>query len=273
MQLDPTIKQLALPVLLVLAIALTVAWVASGERGPGKPSSELPTETNDIGIEFLRVPAGEFAMGSEGSSAFDEEKPATRVSVSAFWLSRYETTQAQWVAVMGANPSQYKDPNKPVDSVTWFEVQEFINRLNEKAGRAIYRLPSEAEWEYAARAGTTSRFYFGDNALEADSFAWIGQADGVGAKAVGKKAPNDWGFYDMVGNVWEWVADCWHDSYHNRPVDSQAWQSEGECDRRVMRGGGWNTPVERARSASRGSYSADLNDVTNGFRLARKENN
>lgn len=270
MKLDETFKLLALPVLGVLLLA----WLLSrfgGDLDSASRSSPFGVEVDPFGIEFIKVGGGTFVMGDpSGSAANSEELPATTMAIGEFWLGRFEVTQAQWFRVMGTNPSQYKDPRRPVDSVTWYDVQEFIKRLNERVKDRVYRLPSEAEWEYAAKAGTATRYFFGDDGRALTRYGWVDQAGNVGTRPVGLHEANPWGFFDMYGNVWEWTADCWHDDYAERPRDARPWVDEGqECRRRVMRGGGWNTPPDLARSASRGSYPADLNDAGSGFRLAR----
>jgi formylglycine-generating enzyme required for sulfatase activity len=166
-------------------------------------------------MEFVLMPAGTFTMGSPASdpNAYDDEKPAHQVTISKpFYMGKYEVTQAQWKAVMGSenNPSYFKGDSLPVDHVSWRDVQEFIQKLNrreEQASGVFCRLPTEAEWEYAARAGTTTLYSFGDDAAELDDYAWYaGNADHT-SYPVGQKKPNAWGLYDMHGNVSEWCQD------------------------------------------------------------------
>lgn len=276
MKLDDTLKLLALPVLGIVAVALLLARLG-GERDQSLSGGKLSTsgvetrvETDALGFEFVPIPAGSFVMGGAKSEGkFPEEAPPVQANIDGFLLGRFEVTQQQWFDVMGANPSAFKDPRKPVDSITWYDIEEFIKRLNERAGAQIYRLPSEAEWEYAVRAGTTTDYYYGDDAAELERHGWIGQEGNVGTRPVGQREPNPWGLFDVYGNVWEWVADCWHDDYQGRPADARPWVDPAGCKHRVLRGGGWNTPADRARSSSRGTYPADLNDVSNGFRLAK----
>ena len=157
------------------------------------------------GMEFVWVPAGEFRMGSTSAESYDDERPLTRVRISrGFYLGKYEVTQDQWQGVMRTNISEFSGCGQcPVERVSWDDAQEFIGRLNAQAGGNRYRLPTEAEWEYAARAGTG-----GDRYGELDAIAWCGN-DNSGSRThpVGQKAPNAWGLYDMLGNVWEWVED------------------------------------------------------------------
>ena len=167
-------------------------------------------ETAISGMEFVWVPPGEFRMGSKSSEADDDERPRMRVRISrGFFLGKYEVTQGQWEAVMGSNPSRFDGcgPDCPVENVSWDDVQEFIRRLNAREGGNRYRLPTEAEWEYAARAGTN-----GDHYGNLAAIAWHEDNSGNRTHPVGRKAPNEWGLYDMLGNVWEWVED-WYGGY------------------------------------------------------------
>lgn len=225
------------------------------------------TLTNSIGIEFVLIPAGEFDMGSpwneEGRS--DSEGPVHHVKISnAFYMGKYEVTQKQWRDVMGSSPSNFKGDNLPVEQVSWNDVQEFIKKLNGKEGTNKYRLPSEAEWEYATRSGTTTKYSFGDDESLGD-YAW---SDNSGSKThdVGQKKPNPWGLYDMHGNVWEWVQDNWHDNYNDAPTDGSSWERKNSD--RVNRGGGWYN-AGGCRSASRGFNGQDTRSNALGFRLLR----
>ena len=167
--------------------------------------------TNSIGMEFMLIPAGTFMMGSE--KGYADEKPQHRVTISRpFYLGKYEVTQAQWEAVMGNNPSRFDGRNNPVEQVSWEDVRVFIARLNAHEGHTRYRLPTEAEWEYAARAGSTSAYSFGDDAARLGQYAWYGDNSGKTTHPVGQKLPNAWGLHDMHGNVWEWVQG-WYGDY------------------------------------------------------------
>jgi len=214
--------------------------------------------TNSLGMKLMGVPAGTFQMGSNGQS---DEKIHTVTLSQGFYMGRTEVTQAQWVAVMGSNPSYFKNcDNCPVEQVSWDDVQEFIRKLNAK-GEGVYRLPTEAEWEYAARAGTT-----GDYAGNLDSMAWYSANAGGKTHEVATKQANAWGLYDMHGNVWEWVAD-WYGSYPSGSVSNPTGATSGSG--RVDRGGGWFSDAGSARSADRISNTPSdrLSDL--GFRVVR----
>jgi len=258
---------IVIPVVVVIVVAVILA-VLPDVRRENPTASNAPVITNSIGMKLVAIPGGSFLMGGDPKDGIADELPPHIVRVAPFYLGKYEVTQAQWQAVMGDNPSTYKHPQRPVDQVTWLEVQSFIERLNRREGTSLYRLPSEAEWEYAARAGTTAKWFFGDDGQALDRFAWFGQQGDIGTRPVGRGEANPWGLFDIYGNVWEWVADCWHDNYKNAPQDAAIW-SGGDCSRRMLRGGAWNSPAQYVRSAVRGSSPPEMNDPSNGFRLAR----
>jgi formylglycine-generating enzyme required for sulfatase activity len=238
-----------------------------------QPPEASKTLRNRIGMEFILIPAGEFQMGSNDKDASDDEEPAhgdekpvhTVRITQPFYLGKYEVTQDQWQAVMGNNPSYFKGKaNRPVDSVSWEDVQEFIRRLNSQEGGATYRLPTEAEWEYAARAGTTTRWSFGDDASHLGRYAWYNEnADGE-THPVGQLQPNPWGLYDMHGNVWEWVQD-WYGEYASGTAVDPMGPSSGP--NRVNRGGSFYYPARDCRSAGRGSFAHGTRYAYFGFRL------
>ena len=168
---------------------------------------------------------------------------------------------------MGSNPSEFKGRNNPVEMVSWDDAQEFIKRLNAKEGHKRYRLPTEAEWEYAARAGTTTAYSFGDNKKELSRYAWYGENSGDSTKPVGQKQPNPWGLYDVHGNVFEWVQDWYGEKYYaNSPGTDPKGPSSSSG--RVGRGGGWGSFAESCRSACRYFNSPDYRNICIGFRLA-----
>lgn len=250
----------------VLTYTPTITITPTPMKTPSSYSGS--TFTNSIDMEFVLLPAGEFDMGSPWNEAgrSDSEGPVHHVKISnAFYMGKYEVTQKQWRDVMGSSPSNFKGDNLPVEQVSWNDVQEFIKKLNGKEGTNKYRLPSEAEWEYAARSGTTTKYSFGDDESLGD-YAW---SDNSGSKThdVGQKKPNPWGLYDMHGNVWEWVQDNWHDNYNDAPTDGSSWERRGSD--RVNRGGGWYYNTGGCRSASRGFNGQDTRSNALGFRLLR----
>jgi formylglycine-generating enzyme required for sulfatase activity len=210
---------------------------------------QLANQGNSIGMKFTLIPAGEFYMGSEERN---RAKPVHTVTITyPFYLGIYPVTQREWKAVMGDNVnfSKFKGDDLPVEQVSWYEVQEFIRRLNLMEGTDKYRLPSEAEWEYACRAGTTTRHSFGDSESKLGEYAWYAKNSDDETHPVGQKKPNSWGLYDMNGNVWEWVQDTWHYNYEGAPTDGSAWEGRGSF--RVFRGGCWYNVAARCSSPSR----------------------
>ena len=202
-------------------------------------------------MEFVRIQPGEFDMGSpvNETARYDNEGPVHHVTISeAFYLGKYEVTQKQWHEVMEHNPSYFKGDDLPVENVSWDDVQEFIKKLNKKENTHNYRLPSEAEWEYAARAGTTTRYFFGNDDSKLGEYAWYSENSNRKTHTVGKKGANPWGLYDVHGNVWEWVQDKWHPSYDGAPSDGSAWE-DGVVAFRVFRGGSWEYGAWYCRSA------------------------
>lgn len=239
---------------------------------------------NSLAMEFVRIEAGTFQMGSPAEAEdHEEDETLHQVTISQpFYLGKYEVTQAQWRAVMGDNPSFFRHCGDtcPVEGISWEEVETFIAELNVRTGETTYRLPTEAEWEYAARAGTQTRYHFGDAESElcqyanhADSstdLAWRNTtcSDGVasGPAPVGSYQPNQWGLYDMHGNVWEWVAD-WYGDY---PADSVTDPQGPAMGRgRIRRGCGWRSTTDSCRAVNRHPYTPKDRNISLGFRLAR----
>lgn len=215
------------------------------------------------GIEMVYIAPGSFMMGS---NIHDDENPIHKVTIDySFYIGRYEVTQGQWEAVMGNNPSYFKDcgVNCPVEQVSWNDAQRFINKLNESNDEFTYRLPSEAEWEYASRAGTSVEYAEIVNAM-----AWFSENSEGGPHAVGQKQPNAWGLADMLGNVWEWCQDWYHNTYYDAPTDGNAWLSGGEQKGRILRGESWMHNAANLRSAYRGNpFSPSSSNLDVGFRV------
>jgi formylglycine-generating enzyme required for sulfatase activity len=215
--------------------------------------------------EMVVIPAGSFVIGSDKSS---DEQPTHSVNLRSFSIGKYEVTQEQWFAVMGYNSSANKGRTLPVAQVSWNDTQQFIEKLNQKTGQK-YRLPSEAEWEYAARAGTTTEWSFGNDESKLGNYAWHGRNSGGKTQEVGQKQPNAFGLYDMHGNVWEWTQDCWHDNYIGAPTDGSVWTAGCSGNYRVLRGGSWLDFPAGLRSAVRGGGNPGSRGNFSGFRLAR----
>jgi formylglycine-generating enzyme required for sulfatase activity len=214
---------------------------------------------NGVSLEMVKIPGGRFFMGSPETEAerCENEGPQHYVNVPEFFMGKYTVTQAQWQAVMGNNPSCFKGKNRPVERVSWNDATKFCQKLSKKTGRD-YRLPSEAEWEYACRAGTTTPFYFGETITSELVNYNGGKTYGNGPKGkyrkettdVGNFPPNSFGLYDMHGNVWEWCADEWHDNYDGAPTDGSVWL-DGNKDRSPLRGGSWGNNPNNCHSAIR----------------------
>jgi len=250
------------------------------------------------------IPPGQFHMGSPESEdgRFDREGPQHWVSLErGYWLFDTPCTQALWERVMGENPSRFQTPKRPVERVSWDQAQAFIEAINSRVPGLGLSLPSEAQWEYACRAGTDTAIYTGgleikgdNNAPALDPIAWYGGNSGegfdldegedssgwpekqyphkkAGTRKVALKEPNPWGLYDMLGNVWEWVEDDWHGDYNGAPGDGRPWTGD-PGDRgaeRVVRGGGWRLSARHVRAASRYRLQPDDRDDILGFRCAR----
>jgi formylglycine-generating enzyme required for sulfatase activity len=226
-------------------------------------------------LEMILIPAGIFGMGTLGSSEYEDEHPHHNVRIPAFLMSKFPITQKQWRAVMKWEPLyRTKGPKRPVDRVSWQDAAEFCKRLSKRTGY-IYWLPSEAEWEYACRAGTRTPFHYGDT-ITTELANYVGehtyQLEPKGvyrheSTDAGSFPPNAFGLHDMHGNVWEWCADKWHDNYVDAPTDGSPWGNGNGTADRVMRGGSWHEPPGNCRSATR--LKMDENEAEDffGFRV------
>ncbi|MCB0610294.1 MAG: formylglycine-generating enzyme family protein [Lewinella sp.] len=221
---------------------------------------------------MIRVEGGEFLMGSENEEAYNNEKPVHKVKVDAFYMGRFPVTQVLWVTVMEDNPSNFRaEPPgmRPVEQISWHDAQAFIKKLNKLTGKN-YRLPTEAEWEYAARGGKESQGYKYAGSDKLKEVGWYRDISHGETKPVGQKDPNELGLYDMSGNVFEWVKDHWHDDYNGAPDDGSAWNHPGRENAnasRVRRGGSWDFIPGYCRVSSRSSYDPEFRAFYVGFRL------
>ena len=258
----------------------------SPPTNPPKPPANINVNINpqssfteDLGkgikLEMIAIPGGTFLMGSPENEAErdSDESPQHQVTVPSFFMGKYQLIQAQYEAIMGLNPAHFKGKNRPVECVSWDDALAFCQKLTQKTGKN-YRLPSEAEWEYACRAGTKTAFSFGDN-ITTDlvnydgNYSYKSAAKGKYRQQttdVGTFPPNPFGLYDMHGNVWEWCEDDWHGNYINAPTDGSAWNSRSGSHK-LLRGGSWFGNPGDCRSAYRSNYYLDLNLSNIGFRV------
>jgi formylglycine-generating enzyme required for sulfatase activity len=231
-----------------------ILFLAVSVRAVAAPCPECP--------QTVVLPGGNFEMGAADGEA--SAKPPHPVTLRPFAIGKTEVTQAQWRAVMEMLPSRFPSCDEcPVESVSWDDIQEYLRRLNHSSGLK-YRLPSEAEWEYACRAGGKHAYCGSD---DPDQVAWHARNSNNRVQPVGKLKANAFGLVDMSGNVVEWVADCWNEHYEGAPRDGSAWLS-GECRRRVVRGGSWSDRARNMRATTRFWYLSNVGFSYSGFRVA-----
>ena len=247
------------------------------QRTPGRARYYREDLGNGVYLDMVYIAGGTFLMGAPASEhkSFDSERPQHRVIVPEFWIGKYQVTQAQWEAITGSNPSKFKGANRPVERVTWDKCQEFCRKLSGWIGKR-YRLPSEAEWEYACRAGTTTPFNSGEtittelanyNGRENYAEERKGQYRGETVE-IGSFPPNAWGLYDMHGNVQEWCEDGWHINYQGAPTDGSAWTNNLNLPKScVLRGGSWVSSPKNCRSSSYDLSNIRVNNTISGLRL------
>ena len=222
-----------------------------------------------IVMEMVRIPSGKFTIGSplNETGRRENESPTIEVNVPAFYIAKFAVTQEQWVAIMGSNPSLFRENiQAPVENISWNEAQDFCRKLAARS-QHLYRLPSESEWEYACRAGTNTAYHFGNSPDQITDYAWFVDNANQRSHPVGQKVPNPWGLYEMHGGVWEWCEDIWHDNFNGAPADGTAWIGEGNSSRRIRKGGSWSNQARLCRAASREWHwqSDRYNDI--GFRV------
>lgn len=250
---------------MVVWIGLGTLFVSPLLAAPAK------THTNSVGMEFVLIPAGSFMMGAdldfeEGSK---DETPVHKVQITKpFYLGKFEVIQPHWVKIMGSNPSKFKGRSLPVEQVSWDDIQRFIDKLNNQEPGSRYRLPTEAEWEYACRAGTSGAYSFGDDVDKASDYAWFDANSGSKTHPVGQKEPNPWGVHDMHGNVWEWVQDYYKDTAYKTHKQKDPLLSNGT--KRVRRGASWFNWAGSVRCANRGADVPSFKIGGLGFRLVKE---
>lgn len=243
---------------------------ASGQKNTHRSQASVYQENlgGDVNLEMILIPSNQFPMGSPETEVGHtvSESPLHYINVATLLLSKFTVTQAQWEVVMKSNPSYFKGKNRPVDSVSWEDAIQFCQRITQMTGRK-YRLPSEAEWEFACRAGTTTAYHFG-NTITAELATYYNAESQRRTTFVGKYPANAFGLCDMHGNVREWCQDLWHQDYKDAPKDGSAWETGTHSRDRVLRGGSWFTEPESCRSAARVSSQVYDNSYYNGFRVA-----
>jgi formylglycine-generating enzyme required for sulfatase activity len=221
--------------------------VAPPEPAPSDfAPSNFTEDLNGVKLEMIYIPGGEFMMGSND---YDNEKPPHPVKLSPFYIGKYQITQAQWKAVMSSNPSRWKGDDLPVEKVSWNDAVKFCEAISKRTGKT-YRLPTEAEWEYACRAGSTTEYYFGDDETSLGDYAWYFINSGKKTHPVGQKKPNAWGLHDMHGNVREWCQD-WYDRTYYKQSPRENPQGPSSGGERLTRGGSCRGPYIHSRSADR----------------------
>lgn len=251
----------------LLLLLLPVVWISAACASTSRAQREShPIEiTNSIGMELKLIQAGSFTMGYDGQDAWDHEQPVHKVTITKdYYIGVYEVTQAQYVAIQGENPSQFRGDDRPVDSVTWRQATEFCEKLSQKEG-VTYRLPTEAEWEYACRAGTTTKYYWGNIDELAGTFAWYKDNSDNQTHPVGQKKANAWGLHDMSGNVEEWAYDRFR-AFTRRTQTDPKGPTIGR-NSRPLRGGSFFYTPEYLRSSVRHPNSTTDRDPRFGFRV------
>ncbi|MEI8373022.1 MAG: formylglycine-generating enzyme family protein [Planctomycetota bacterium] len=255
-------KVLAIALMFFVAFgSLTIATAEEAKEAGGK---QIAVDLGGgVKLDLVSIPAGSFTMGDAS------DKPVHKVTITKpFHLGKYEVTQEQWEAVMGSNPSRFKGPKNPVEQVSWDDCQQFLVKLNAKTGGrgGKFVLPTEAQWEYACRAGSTGKFCFEDDEKQLGEYAWYDENSDDKTHPVGEKRPNAFGLYDMHGNVWEWCQD-WYETYGAEAVDDPRGPAKGSY--RVLRGGGWSYGGGNCQSAYRDGSEPGYRRRNLGLRVSR----
>ena len=273
----------------LLAIPLLLLMSCGSKTGEGQGAVEAAPVAiiTDSGVAMIPVPGGTFRMGSDNGHS--DKQPVHEVTLSPFLMDQFEVTQDQFTALEMSNPAHFKDPRRPVEQIRWSDAALFCNERSRKEGLTPcydelsfdcdfgaggYRLPTEAEWEYAARAGTTTDYPFGGGPQGLRSHACFAENSGKKTALVGRRRPNPWGFHDLCGNVLEWCHDAYSPAYYaESPATDPCGPAQGE--KRVMRGGAWNSSAEACRVTTRYAESPGITDAcfardTFGFRCVRK---
>ena len=225
--------------------------------------------SDQVALEMVFVEGGAFMMGSADSEAtFDREKPQHNVQLPSFFIGKYPVTQQQWEAIMGTNPSRFNGPKRPVEKVSWNDIiSEFLPAIRDRTGNE-FRLPTEAEWEFAARGGIRCMGYIYSGSDQLDQVGWYTENSGNETHSGGQLMANELGLFDMSGNVWEWCEDDWHKNYDHAPKDGKAWVDNPRASERVLRGGCYWSDAVSCRSTGRYRYAPSGRGGGIGFRLA-----
>ncbi len=244
-----------------------------GLRANPDPGSVLQVPGNLV-LPMRRIEPGSFLMGSteEEWGGYKDERPQHEVTIAKpFLIATVPVTQALYYLMTGESPSHFRGLEHPVEQVSWQDTQAFLEKLNKAVDGPAFRLPTEAEWEYACRAGTEGRYYHGEEQSGLEQVSWYGDHARAQTHPVGRKAPNPWGLHDMLGNVWEWVEDDWHENYEGAPTDGSAWVEAPRREKKVRRGCGWYCPHDGGtRVADRSGAEPDYRVNDGGFRLVRE---
>ena len=261
--------RLALPAFMAVALGTAFVPAIASDSLRQQPEAKIDLGRG-VSMDFVLIPAGSFVMGSPEEIGEGDESPAHKVTLTeSFYLGKYEVTQEQWETVMGNNPSRFKGAKRPVESVSWNDCQKFLAALQRSTGRQ-FSLPTEAQWEYACRAGTKTQWSCGNDEALLNEYAWSGANTGGTTHAVGEKKPNAWGLYDMLGNVGEWTADWYAKHAYDRGDVTDPHQPATPGHSPVWRGGAWGDNASFLRSAARNVNGVDQGHHGIGFRCVMR---